>query len=862
MLLDCFRSPENNMPSPSNFLPFMHDVGQCDRALRELNLMWRMIESSTKMVCAEEAEAILPTLASTRRHFDRLEGELVTSLVREKVATVLREIGTKAQYAIDIVVRNLYERTADVGFLATDPQLCDFVAGTGGSRASVSERLRAYRSKYTVYEEILLLAPDGRVLAQIDEASPVQASSDPIVAQALASNGFVEAFRASDLRPGKRHALLYARRMLHPATGIPVGVLCLCFQFEEEMAGIFRSHRDPAARYNLLLLDGANRCIASADEDWIPVGAKLPVNRDGSDAVFMFRGRQYFCSTFAAQGYQGYAGPPGWQGQVMVPLDVAFQQDAHEGQDALDARLREGLLAHAQRFSPPLHQILNAAETIRRVVWNGQVMTAGRRDGSARLQAVLEQISETGNRSNELFASSIRDLYATVLGSSLRDAEFVSHLLVDLLDRNLYERADDCRWWALTPLLRQALGEATRAASLPAVTGTLQYINDLYTVYTRILVHDMEGAIVAQSQRAGVDALDFAGACIAPEMLERVGALRDEQGYVVSPFAPTPLYGGKPTYVYHAAIRSEDGTRVVGGIALVFDAEREFTAMLRDGLAGKPDTSAFFVDRQGRIVASTDPARPAGSVLALAPQLLALDAGSSASRLVEHDGEYAILGGTASSGYREFKVSDGYREDIVAVVCERFGAVHAQQRAQAAGVTLQAVTDRRHAHEFATFFCGGALLALDIAQVREARPATALTPVRIGCPDRAIGILRLDGRRGREQAIWVFDLGSLVCGTPSLLTANSQVVVVEHEGQTIGLLADELHAVSSYADGQLSPTPFAAQHRLVRGIIRANDGACLVQLLDTGCLFRVLRGVEPVPEILRLEEEERMLLAA
>ncbi|NML44225.1 chemotaxis protein CheW [Ramlibacter sp. G-1-2-2] len=848
------------MPSPATLLPFMHDVGQCDRALRELSLMWRMIESSTKMVCAEEAAAILPTMASTRRHFDRLEGELVASLVREKAAKVLRELGTKAQYVIDILVRNLYERTADVGFLATDPQLCAFVAGSGGTRAEVRERLRAYRSKYTVYEEILLLAPDGAVLAQIDDASPVQASSDPIVAQALQRDGFVQAFRASDLRPGRRHALLYARRMLHPATGQPVGVLCLCFRFEEEMAGIFRSHRDPAARYNMLLLDDANRCIASADEDWIPVGATVPVNRQGSDAVFMFRGRQYFCSTVAAQGYQGYAGPAGWQGQVMVPLDVAFQNDVQDGPDTLDAALREGLLAHAQSFSPPLHEILSAAETIRRVVWNGQVMTAGRRDGSARLQAVLEQISETGSRSNELFASSIRDLYATVLGSSLRDSEFVSHLLVDLLDRNLYERADDCRWWALTPLLRQALGRD--ADSLPAVTQTLQYINDLYTVYTRILVHDAEGTIVAQSQRADVAPLDLAAARIAPEMLERVAALRDEQGYVVSPFEPTPLYDGQPTYVYHAAIRSEDGMRVVGGIALVFDAAREFTAMLRDGLAGKPETSAFFVDRAGRIVASTDPARPPGSRLEIAPELLALDNGLSASRLVAHDGAYAIMGCTASSGYREFKVSDGYRDDIVAVVCERFGPVLARQRAQAAGVTLQGAADRRNnAHEFATFFCGGALVALDIAQVREARPASALTRMRIGCPERALGILRLD-RGGQEQSVWVFDLGSLVCGRPSVLAANSQVVVVEHEGQAIGLLADELHAVSSYGEGQLSPTPFAAQHRLVRGIIRANGGACLVQLLDTACLFHVLRGTEPVPEILRLDDEEPLLLAA
>ena len=116
------------------FLPYMRDVSRCEQSLRELNLMWRMIESSAKMNCPVEAKAILPTMAATRAGFNRLEQELVSSLVREKVSNVLEEIGTKAQYVIDIVVRNLYERTADVGFLATDRELCAFVAGIHDDR--------------------------------------------------------------------------------------------------------------------------------------------------------------------------------------------------------------------------------------------------------------------------------------------------------------------------------------------------------------------------------------------------------------------------------------------------------------------------------------------------------------------------------------------------------------------------------------------------------------------------------------------------------------------------------------------------------------------------------------------------------
>jgi hypothetical protein len=65
------------------FLPYMRDVARCEQSLRELNLMWRMIEASAKMNCPAEARTILPTMVATRAGFNRLEQELATSLVRE-----------------------------------------------------------------------------------------------------------------------------------------------------------------------------------------------------------------------------------------------------------------------------------------------------------------------------------------------------------------------------------------------------------------------------------------------------------------------------------------------------------------------------------------------------------------------------------------------------------------------------------------------------------------------------------------------------------------------------------------------------------------------------------------------------------
>lgn len=166
----------------------------------------------------------------------------------------------------------------------------------------------------------------------------------------------------------------------------------------------------------------------------------------------------------------------------MTPVDLAFASKGKRNIDRLDPAVAQGLLTHAQSFSPPLYEIVTAAETIRRVVWNGQVMSASWDGELQNLKLVLEQISETGVRTNQVFSRRIRDLYDTVLTASMREGEFLTHLLVDLLDRNLYERADDCRWWALTPELRSILAQTHMSADdARQLSAILESIHHLYT---------------------------------------------------------------------------------------------------------------------------------------------------------------------------------------------------------------------------------------------------------------------------------------------------------------------------------------------------------------------------------------------
>lgn len=235
------------MVATEDVIPYMRRVQAVERELRELGLLWQTIESAAAISCPHDVQTILPTLVQTRERFDELQRRVVLSLADENLAQLQDELAAKAQCAIDILIRNLFERTADVGFLATDDVIRAFCACPPDERASrlaaMRGRLREYSDKYTVYDDVIVLDTAGRILVRLDDTATLTASTDGIVQADLASHGYVERFNPSDLAKGDRPGLLYAHR-IDDASGSALGVLVLRFRFEDELQRIFAGMAD------------------------------------------------------------------------------------------------------------------------------------------------------------------------------------------------------------------------------------------------------------------------------------------------------------------------------------------------------------------------------------------------------------------------------------------------------------------------------------------------------------------------------------------------------------------------------------------------------------------------------------------
>lgn len=828
-------------------LPHMAMVEDYRESLQALQAVWDNLNLLGQM------SGTTAEMGRTREAFTTLTGDLLNSLAERTLAKRCQEMAAKAQMVIDVLIRNLFERTADIGFLATDDDIRSFLSRPDDA-LRLQQRFREYVAKYSVYEDIVLLSPDGRVLVRLQDEVQVGAVTEAWVREAQTTRaGYVERYGRSQLFPERPPVLIYAYRVTGSG-GETLGVLALGFRFADEMQRIFRSLLQAGDPGVMALLDCNGQVIASSDRWQVPLGAEIVMPQGGVQRV-RFAGRSYLAVACPTKGYQGYFGP-GWRGLVMLPLAQAFEfQEDDEPGAAIPSRLLPSVLA-GRAFPASLRAIPRKADAIQRdlnrSVWNGTVRhSSGNSTASnpAFSKILLWEISRTAMRMREVFARSIGNLQTTVLSSLLADCRHFASLAIDIMDRNLYERANDCRWWALDPGIRRLLAGPAGNAQSEGLGKVLSYINSLYTVYDNLLVFDTQGVVVAVSNPAQAERV---GQPLGESWVDACLALDDSQRYAVSPFAPTPLYDGRPTYAYLAAIRAPETSRVIGGIAIVFDSEPQFAAMLSDALphetSGETVAGSFalFVDAGGHVIASSSAAYRVGERVELPAELCDVPPEGRAM-LIEFAGQVMAVGARRSAGYREYKgAADAYRNDVSALVFMPLGDFDPAATLPAAGGEVgrqRAISDSgRIGREIATFYLGAYWLGLPIEAVVEA--VELVSAARLpNAPPQVYGAFL-----HRGDTLPLYNLhAALGLAPPAEEGARCQVVVIRgDDGTRFGILVDALgevpdvplDAIADVSSIYVGVTPVLAS--LVK--VSEEPGAPMLTLLSVSSMASSLRG--------------------
>lgn len=229
--------------------------------------------------------------------------------------------------AVEIIDRNLYERTCDVRWWATDSAVVDCAEEpTPERREHASHRLGVILSSYTVYLDLWLCDLQGRVIAngRPDRFHVVGADVSRErwfqLGRALASGdefAVADIDRCGPLGGAQVATYVASVREDGAVAGRPLGVLAIHFDWEPQAMAVVKGVRlEPAEaeRSRVLLVDAAKRVIASSDGRGI-LSERFPLetrdrfsgfNEDPSGRIVAFH---------RTPGYETYRGL-GWYGVI------------------------------------------------------------------------------------------------------------------------------------------------------------------------------------------------------------------------------------------------------------------------------------------------------------------------------------------------------------------------------------------------------------------------------------------------------------------------------------------------------------------------------------------------------------------
>jgi hypothetical protein len=245
-----------------------------------------------------------------------------------------------------------------------------------------------------------------------------------------------------------------------------------------------------------------------------------------------------------------------------------------------------------------------------------------------------------------------RQLATDVRGTRLCDLALTN---IDLIDRNLYERTCDCRWWATDGAIVAAL-ETRDEASVKLAIHRMGVILNAYTVYFDIVLADLDGVIIANGRPSAYSSQGLQqGKTVWFQTALATGS-GDEFGF--QSVHESELSGKRRVLVYSCkvCVGGDAKAKAIGVLGVIFNW---------DGLAQKivhetpieeskrAVTRVCIVDDQGTLLADSKD-RILQERLEL-PERSSLFAEKKGSRRSTHNGADVLVAHAQSPGFETYR---------------------------------------------------------------------------------------------------------------------------------------------------------------------------------------------------------------
>ena len=546
-------------------------------------------------------------------------------------------------------------------------------------------RLEDIRRSYTLYRDLVITDTAGRVLANSrqdtrSEVLGLCVAEEPWFQAALTTSSGAH-YHAEDLCQStiepEQASLVYstAIRRGSISSGPVSGVIGVFFDFQGETRLILDDFlpRGPDGGildgWYSLLTDCRGNIIASSDEIVFPLyqPLRLPAShrrlKDGQRAASygVIEGRESAIYSAATDGYLDYAGL-GWTSHLIIDRKAVFDS----GSDADEAGLSDEAVLHCS-LVPEVNRatyekVQDDKFAIQRISLNGIIFASklGRRGLS--LGPVFEEITRTGDAVTAQMEQLLIEMARGELQLNQQALATAARQAIDLIDRNLFERAADVRWWSTDEYFWKALSRPGPELFQRA-SERLGVINESYTMYRNLVLADAQGGIVACSDQASAAHLQSLTVASDPWFIDAM-TTRESSSYAVQDVSRSELEPDKSVSLIYAGGIRAGGARLgatIGALGILFDWDTEAGTILQACLPRDSADQvmagclAVYTDRENRIIESTDRQRaPLGANLPLPHRLAMLARGESGSAVTRLHGQSYLMGSARTRGYREY----------------------------------------------------------------------------------------------------------------------------------------------------------------------------------------------------------------
>lgn len=288
-------------------------------------------------VVADEVKAISAEISQVT---DSLRGELKGKLatlsdfgrsLANEVARVRGErLADLAHNAVEIADRNLYERSCDVRWWATDQAVVDCAANPAdqGHSRHASKRLGVILASYTVYLDLWVADASGRVIAngrpgRYPNVIGTDVSDEQWFKDAMATRDGGE-FAVADITRNRSldNAVVatYATAIREggETNGAPIGALGIFFDWEAQGRSIVEGVRlspEEKAKSRCLIIDRNHRIIADS-AGCGDLSEHFQLNTRSGERGYYVDGFGSTVGYALTPGYETYAGL-GWYGVII-----------------------------------------------------------------------------------------------------------------------------------------------------------------------------------------------------------------------------------------------------------------------------------------------------------------------------------------------------------------------------------------------------------------------------------------------------------------------------------------------------------------------------------------------------------------